>query len=69
MKKLMFVAALAVAAASPALAQTRHARPAPAQLAPAAQSQPVFDAGQYVGNDPDANVRLDLRRDNRRYGH
>ncbi len=74
MKKTLFLAAAAAAMlASPVLAQTRHVvrhhRQASLQYAPFAQSEAVFEAGEYVGADPDANVRLELRRDTRPYSH
>ena len=47
MKTLIAVAALAAAIASSTLAQ----------------AAPVYQNGQYVGSDPDANVRLDLSRE------
>jgi hypothetical protein len=74
-----FIAALAVAAADPALARAKKkARPAcvdqPYQfswnflaLGPAPQpngcAPPVFSNGQYIGQDPDPYVRLQLQRD------
>jgi hypothetical protein len=52
MKTLVAVAALIAAVASPAFAQT--ARPAGAA---------VISGNQYLGSDPDPNVRFDLRRE------
>jgi hypothetical protein len=37
--------------------------PAFIQSATAAESREVFVGGKYIGQDPDANVRLQLRRD------
>ena len=72
-------AAIAVAAADPALAQSRkkgqprcnggayqfslsgllfNPKPGPNGCAP-----PVYAYGQYVGQDPDPNIRFQLRRD------
>ena len=76
MKTLVIAAALAAVVASPALAQTAQRRAAP-QLYPseydrtvgrteqprAATGNSVYDNNQYLGADPDPNVRLDLRRD------
>jgi hypothetical protein len=76
MKTLVAAAALAAAIASPALAQTsqRHAVPQqyPSQydqtVGRTEQPRPttnhsVYDNNQYLGADPDPNVRLELRRD------
>ncbi len=76
MKTLVIAAALAAVVATPALAQTAQRRAAP-QLYPseydrtvgrteqprAATGNSVYDNNQYLGADPDPNVRLDLRRD------
>ena len=76
MKTLVIAAALAAVAASPALAQTAQRRAVP-QLYPSQYDQTVgrteqpratngntvYDNNQYLGADPDPNVRLDLRRD------
>ena len=52
MKTLIALAALAVAIASPALAQTaQHA------------GNSVIVGSQNLGSDPDANVRFDLQRE------
>ena len=77
MKTLITAVALAAVIASPALAQTA-ARRAPAQQA-LSQDQSfgrteaqrratnsghsVYEGGQYLGADPDPNVRLMLRLD------
>jgi hypothetical protein len=59
MTKLAALTALAVLAASPAFAQiTRHQ--VPTHQSPA---NVVVEDGQYIGRDPDANVRAELRRD------
>jgi hypothetical protein len=34
-----------------------------AQALPSASADPVYAYGHYVGTDPDANIRLQLRRD------
>jgi hypothetical protein len=77
MRMLVATAALAAVIASPALAQS--ARRAPVQQYQSQYDQPythyegrpqaapsgndVYEAGQYLGTDPDPNVRLELRRD------
>ena len=77
MKTLVATVALAAVIASPALAQT--ARRAPIQQYPAqldqsygrAEAQPrsaispyaVYNGNQYLGADPDPNVRLQLLLD------
>lgn len=70
MKKLILGAALAVLAASPVLAQPSYSRHAVqrldgirAQAMPSLGNGAVYNDGQYLGADPDANVRLQLRRD------
>jgi len=76
MKTLVIAAALAAVVASPALAQTAQRRAA-SQMYPSQYDQTVgrteqprstngntvYDNNQYLGADPDPNVRLDLRRD------
>ena len=54
MKTLILFAALATAIASPALARTAHQT---------ANSESVISGSQYLGSDPDANVRFDLSRE------
>jgi hypothetical protein len=76
MKTIIATAILAALIASPALAQT--ARRAPAQPSAQSEqsygrveAQPrtanpandVYQAGRYLGSDPDPNVRLQLRLD------
>ena len=74
MKTLVATVALAAVIASPALAQT--ARRAPVQQYQSqfdqgygrSESQPrsgytVYENGEYLGADPDPNVRLQLRMD------
>lgn len=77
MRIFVVTAALAVVVASPALAQST--RRAPVQQYQSQYDQPygrfegrpqaapsgndVYEAGQYLGSDPDPNVRLELRRD------
>src|SRR5262245_2222459 len=77
MKTLVIAAALAAVVASPALAQTAQRRATPQQMYQSQydqtvghtgqpcsiNAQPVYDNNQYLGADPDPNVRLDLRRD------
>ena len=74
-KMLVATAVLATAIATPALAQTASPRPQtnPSQLdqyngqmGPARstnRSYDVYQNGQYVGSDPDPNIRLQLRRE------
>jgi len=78
------VAALAVAAADPALARAKHPRQQqsyrahcvdrPVQFSwlglltntkpqPNGCAPPVYAYGQYIGQDPDPNIRFQLRRD------
>ena len=54
MKTLIIFAALATAIASPALARPAHQT---------ANSESVISGSQYLGSDPDANVRFDLSRE------
>ena len=54
MKTLMMFAALATAIASPALARPAHQND---------NSVSVTTGDQYLGADPDANVRVDLLRE------
>ena len=68
MKKLVLGAALALIAASPALAQGPHHRATRldnvrAQAMPALNGDAVYVGGHYAGTDPDANVRLQLQKD------
>jgi len=75
-KMLIATAAFATALASPALAQTATPRnQVQAVPAPFEQSGPigrahslrrsydVYQNGQYVGSDPDPNIRLQLQRE------
>jgi patatin-like phospholipase/acyl hydrolase len=65
MKKLIMTLALAAVTAAPAFAATHHkkADDARAAYAAATDSTVVIVDGKVVGADPDANVRLNLRRD------
>jgi hypothetical protein len=79
MKTLVAMVALAAVIASPALAQTSRRAPAQQQYQYQSQydqsygrtegqyrsggSNDVYEGRQYLGTDPDPNVRLDLRRD------
>jgi opacity protein-like surface antigen len=74
MKRLIVAAALATAFALPAYAQTA-VQPQSSQFNLGRNDgqrhsvNPGFDvyqSGQYLGSDPDANIRLQLRRDNER---
>jgi len=54
--KTVFGLAIVIGAALSALAATKHQGVAP--------NNGVYDAqGAYVGSDPDANVRFEMRRD------
>jgi hypothetical protein len=72
------IAVLALAATDPALARSRHKavrcidRPANASLEglllngpprPNGCAPAVHEYGRYIGQDPDANIRAQLRRD------
>jgi ferric-dicitrate binding protein FerR (iron transport regulator) len=65
MKKLIMALALAAATAAPAFAATHHKKmdDASGAYAAATDSNVVVVDGKVVGADPDANVRLNLRRD------
>lgn len=78
MKAFLSAAMLAAVIASPATAQTvrqgpgtAHPTPWPgAAAAPGAiqyMSNVVISAGQYIGSDPDPQVRLDLARQGANY--
>ncbi len=59
-------AAIVLAGSSAALAMTKssdHRTGAGVALAQSVSSHTVFVEGKIVGRDPDANVRLQLRRD------
>ncbi len=60
MKMLFAVAALASMIAASTFAQAAPRRAAVPAVNPSIQ---VWEGGQYVGSDPDPNVRLMLRRD------
>ena len=67
-KKLLIAAALATAVASPALAQVQSApfdqgNRQNGRVNSINRSYDVYHNGQYVGSDPDPNIRLQLRRD------
>ena len=59
MKTLVIFAALATAIASPALARPAHQND---------NSVSVTTGNQYLGADPDANVRFDLQRESGSHG-
>ena len=63
MRKLVTAAALAAIVATPAFAQTARTFPAHPGAIAAVPWDAVVVEGKVVGQDPDANVRLDLRRD------
>lgn len=65
MKKFIMALALAAVTAAPAFAATNHKKADDARAAYAAATDPtvVIVDGKVVGADPDANVRLNLRRD------
>jgi hypothetical protein len=66
MKNLFAAAAIAALIAAPAFAQSepngRIERPA--QARGGAISYDVYKGDKWIGRDPDANVRFELRRDN-----
>ena len=62
MKKLVTALALATLAASPALAKSNHASKADTGYSVRDPNVVVVD-GQYVGRDPDPNIRFQLKRD------
>jgi hypothetical protein len=54
--KTAFALAISIGTVSGALAATKHQSSAP--------NRDVYDArGTFVGSDPDANIRFELRRD------
>lgn len=69
MQKLIIALAAAATLASPALAHSRHMKRAghelrgiQAQAVPANDGNAVYANGQYLGSDPDPQVRLQLLR-------
>ena len=65
MKKLFAAAALAALLVSPAITRisSGHGRPEFSSGPSATPWDAVIVEGKIVGQDPDANVRLDMRRD------
>jgi hypothetical protein len=63
MKKVLTMIGLTAMLASPALAAPAKHYDARGSQVAAAPSDRVVMGGQYLGQDPDANVRLELRRD------
>ncbi|MCC6775204.1 MAG: hypothetical protein IT537_00975 [Hyphomicrobiales bacterium] len=69
MKMLVTSVAVAAMLATPALAQTRRAHPGVQPVRPQVEVRPltapnaVYEGNQYLGSDPDPNVRLMLRLD------
>ena len=65
MKKIVTALVFAAFAAAPAFAATHRQKADEANSAYAAANDPdtVIVNGKVVGADPDANVRLNLRRD------
>ena len=65
MKKIIAALVFAAFAAAPAYAATHHrkADEATGAYAAATDSDVVVVDGKVVGADPDANIRLNLRRD------
>jgi hypothetical protein len=76
--QLALMAGVALLAADPALARSRHKparcvdRPATFSLGgllsngpppPNGCAPPVYQYGRYIGQDPDANIRAQLKRD------
>ena len=58
-KMLVAAAVLSIVLASPALAPTT---PQPREPHPVTPSYDLYLNGQYVGSDPDPNIRLQLQR-------
>jgi hypothetical protein len=69
MKTLVAAAALAAVIASPAFAQTARYHRADSGQSASAPWDAVIEDNQVVGQDPDANVRLELRRDYESINH
>jgi hypothetical protein len=69
MKILLAAAALAALVTSPAFAQTARQYPAESAWAASVPSDAVIDEGMIIGQDPDPNVRLELRRDYESINH
>jgi Tfp pilus assembly protein FimT len=67
MKKVLTTLALLTVIATPAFAQTTKQDAmksnAQAPFATSYQNDTVVEDGNVIGQDPDANVRLELRRD------
>jgi hypothetical protein len=63
MKTLVAAAAVAALIVSTAVAQTAHEHPAISAQATSVPWDAVVEEGKIVGQDPDPNVRLELRRD------
>jgi hypothetical protein len=64
MKKLMTALALATLAASSALAESIHTHASKADTGYSVRDPNVVVVdGQYVGRDPDPNIRFQLKRD------
>jgi len=73
MKRMLIIASAVALLASPLVAQAQQKDPPPKARVEAAKKAPktngpndVYCGGQYVGSDPDANVRDQLKRD---FGH
>jgi hypothetical protein len=68
MKSLIMLLSIALIVSSPAMAQTgkrQQVRVAPQLLAgdlPAFDAQAILSYGQFVGRDPDIQVRLEMQR-------
>ena len=66
-KLVVAAATLVVAFAGPALAQT--AQQQPRQQHSVNPSYDVYKNGQYLGSDPDPNIRAQMQRGNGPAGH
>jgi opacity protein-like surface antigen len=72
MKRLILIAAAAGLLAAPVLAQTSQQKPTAERVKAAEKAQKtgtkndVYCGGKYVGSDPDAAVREQIKRD---FGH
>ena len=67
MSSIKIAVALSLLLASPALAQPNRHLPAHSANPAVGTSDVVTVGGKYIGRDPDANVRAELRRDASEY--
>ena len=69
MKMLVAAAALAALVGSSAFAQAASYYPAESAQAASVPRDAVIEEGKIIGQDPDPNVRLELRRDYESINH